>query len=91
VVPCTLTKNVTKKDFFLLLEAQRVEHLLIDTISSNAVPNISNIYYSEVLMAQRLRRAELEVELCSHAIASDGLHLLDSVYDFHFHLKDAYK
>ena len=84
MVPCTLTKNVNKKDFFLLLEAQRVEHLLVDTISSDTVPNISNMYYSEVLMAQRLRRAELEVKLYSHAIASDGLHLLEGVHNIIF-------
>jgi len=82
MVPCTLAKNVKKKDLFLLLEAQRVEHLLINTIASSAVPDISNQYYSQVLMAQRLRRAELEVELYRLAIARDGLYLLEGMYNF---------
>ena len=74
--------NVKKKDFFLLLEAQRVEHLLMDTIASSATPDISNRYYSQVLMAQRLQRAQLEVELYKLAISRDGLNLLEGMYKF---------
>jgi hypothetical protein len=82
-IPWTLTKNVKKRDFYLLLEAQRVEHLLIDTITSSVAPNIpTQYYYSEVLMAQRLQRAELEVELYRRAIAKDGLNLLEGVHNF---------
>jgi hypothetical protein len=72
---------VKKRDFFLLIEAQRVEHLLIDAIAS-AAPSISSQYYSEVLMAQRLQRAELEAKLYRCAIAKDGLNLLEGVHNF---------
>ena len=41
-IPSTLTMNVKQKDFFCLLEAQRVEHLLIDRIVFSATPNISD-------------------------------------------------
>jgi len=51
-IPSTLTMNVKRKDFFRLLEAQRVEHLLIDRIVSSATPNISDQYYSQALMTQ---------------------------------------
>jgi hypothetical protein len=81
-VPCTLTDNVHKKDFFNLLETQRVEHLLVDTIASSAASDVANQYYSQVLMAHRLRRAQLEVDLYKLAIARDGLILLDGVCNF---------
>jgi hypothetical protein len=74
-------KHVKKRDFFELLEAQRVEHLLTDTISSSTAPSYSNQYYSEVLMTQRLQRAELEVELYKSAIAKDGLKLLEGMHN----------
>lgn len=77
VIPYAFTKNVKKKDFYLLLDAQRTEHLLVDVIASSPVSHISNRYYSQVLMAQRLQRAELEVELYRLAIARDGLCLLE--------------
>jgi hypothetical protein len=74
--------NVKRKDFFRLLEAQRVEHLLIDRIISSATPNISDQYYSQALMTQRLQRAELEVKLYRLAILKDGLSLLDGMCSF---------
>jgi hypothetical protein len=74
--------NVKQEDVFRLLEAQRVEHLLLDRIASSATPNISDQYYSQVLMAQRLQRAQLEVELYRLAILRDGLGLLGGVYSF---------
>jgi hypothetical protein len=82
VIPCALIKNVQKRDFYLLLDAQRTEHLLIEAIASSAAPGISNRYYSQVLMAQRLQRAELEAELYRLAISKDGLCLLQGVYNF---------
>jgi hypothetical protein len=81
-IPSTLTMNVKRKDFFRLLEAQRVEHLLIDRIVSSATPNISDQYYSQALMTQRLQRAELEVKLYRLAILKDGLSLLDGMCSF---------
>jgi predicted nucleotidyltransferase len=79
-IPCTLTMNVQKIDFFHLLEAQLKEHLLVDKIVSSSTSNISNQYYSQALMAQRLQRAQLEVELYKLAISKDGLNLLDGMY-----------
>jgi hypothetical protein len=70
-----LTQNVKMQDVFLLLEAQRTENLLSDAITSTTT--ISNRYYSQLLMAHRLQRAQLEVELYMYAIAKDGLCLLE--------------
>jgi len=75
-----LTQNVQKHDFFHFLEVQRTEQLLTEAISQSSVPNIGNRYYSQLLMAQRLHRAELEVKLSRHAIEEDGLHLLEGMY-----------
>lgn len=82
VIPCTLAENVKQEEVFCLLEAQRVELLLIDIITSSATSNISNQYYSQLLMAQRLQRAELEVALYKIAIEKDGLCLLEGMHDF---------
>jgi len=77
-IPVALTKNIRKKDVFRLLEAQQMEHLLIEEIgASPSASSNSNRYYSQVLMTQRLQRAELEVELYRLAISEDGLLLLD--------------
>jgi hypothetical protein len=75
VIPHGLAKNVQEKDFVRLLEAQRIEQLLVEAIIS-ANSNILGQYYSQLLMAHRLQRAELEVELYSFAIEVDGLCLL---------------
>jgi hypothetical protein len=80
LIPSELTRNVPQKDFCDLLEVQRIEHLLSDMITSSgsrSLTNISKRYYSQVLMAQRLQRALLEVELYACAIARDGLVLLE--------------
>ncbi len=82
MIPCTLAQNVEQAEVFDLLEAQRVEHLLIDTITSSANPNISTRYYSQLLMVQRLQRAALEVELYRVAIEKDGLCLLEGTLNF---------
>ena len=80
-IPVTLTKNVGKKDVFRLLEAQQMEHLLIEEIAASpSASSNSNRYYSQVLMTQRLQRAELEVELYRLAISEDGLLLLEGTY-----------
>jgi hypothetical protein len=80
VVPHCLAKNVQDKDFVRLLEAQRVEQLLIEAIiSANSI--ILGQYYSQLLMAHRLQRAELEVELYGQAIAEDGLCLLSGAFN----------
>lgn len=39
--------------------------------------DVSNRYYSQLLMTQRLQRALLEVELYAYAISKDGLCLLE--------------
>jgi hypothetical protein len=78
-----VTKNVQKQDFFVLLEAQRVEHLLIDVINASPHPSITNRYYSQLLAAQRLMRAQIEVELYRFAIEQDGLCLLTGVSNLH--------
>jgi hypothetical protein len=83
MIPCTLANNVNKKDFFQLLETQRVEHLLVDTIASSTTSSdIANQYYSQVLMAHRLQRAQLEVDLYKLAIGRDGLILLEGLSNF---------
>jgi hypothetical protein len=79
MIPSALMDNVKTKDFLHLLEAQRTEQLLIDMIATTSTPDISNQYYSQVLMAQRLQRAEVEVALYRHAIARDGLYLLSGM------------
>jgi len=79
MIPSVLIDNVQTKDFFHLLEAQRTEQLLIDRIATTATPDISNQYYSQVLMAQWLQWAELEVALYRHAIVRDGLYLLSGM------------
>ncbi|KIM88182.1 hypothetical protein PILCRDRAFT_85462 [Piloderma croceum F 1598] len=80
-IPVTLTKNVGKKDVLRLLEAQQMEHILIDEIAASpSASSNSSRYYSQVLMTQRLQRAELEVELYRLAISEDGLLLLEGAY-----------
>lgn len=75
MIPYTLTQNIQRTDMYNLLEALRVEQLLTDEITSSAT-HISNLYYSQVLMAHRLQRAQLEVKLYKLAIEKDGLYLL---------------
>jgi len=77
-MPYALIKYVRKEDFFPLLEAQQFEHFLADLITGSQTPTgVSNRYFSQVLMTQRLQRALLEVELYAYAISMDGLVLLE--------------
>jgi hypothetical protein len=71
-----------KNDVFCLLEAQRLEHLLVDAINSAAVPSISTRFHSQLLMTQRLHRAELEAKLYRCAIAKGGLPLLEGIQNY---------
>jgi hypothetical protein len=74
MIPCALTRNVQKADIFGLLEVQRVEHILADMMATSQTPtDVSNRYYSQVLMTQQLQRALLEVELYVVAISKDGV------------------
>jgi hypothetical protein len=88
-IPVTFTKIVRKQDVFCLLEAQQMEHLLLEKIaaSSSASSNLSH-YYLQVLMTQC---ADLEVELYRLAIP-DSLPLLEGVYNLtSFSLEGAHR
>lgn len=76
VIPDILTTHIELDDVFTLLEAQRAENLLIDNLTATSDANILNRYHAQLLMAQRLQRAELEVALYRFAITQDGLCLL---------------
>ena len=71
-----------KNDVFRLLEAQRLEHLLVDAINSAAIPSVSTCFHSQLLMTQRLYRAELEAKLYRCAIAKGGLSLLEGIQNY---------
>lgn len=75
--PCALINTVQRIDFFTLLEAQRIEHLLTDVIATSQPTSVKTRYYSQLLMTQQLQRALLEVELYAYAISEDGLRLVE--------------
>jgi hypothetical protein len=72
-----------------LLEAQRIEYLPVDLIEDTS--GDSSRYYTQLLMAQRLQRAELEVELYREAIVKDGLPLLPGMRKFIMNCKTSNK